>query len=116
MSDFFQNGEIATFHRLQQRDVGELEEELAAAAKHRPISLVLPYIPIELEGPGLARIIEELKRVRYLKNIIVAVGRAGHSGHWKSLKEMSFLSTCFSCGNAGRNLSISFALRGESQP
>ena len=76
MSDFFQNGEIATFHRLKQRDVRELEGELEEATKHRPISLVLPYIPVELEGPGLPRIIQELKDVRYLKNIIVAVGRA----------------------------------------
>jgi len=91
MSDFFQNGEIATFHRLQQRDVGELEEELAEAAKHRPISLVLPYIPVELEGPGLPRIIEELKEVRYLKNIIVAIGRANAQEFRKAKKFFSAL-------------------------
>jgi glucosyl-3-phosphoglycerate synthase len=76
MSDFFQNGEIATFHRLKHRDIQELEEELQEATKHRPISLVLPYIPIELQGPGLPRIVEELKNVRYLKNIVVGIGRA----------------------------------------
>jgi glucosyl-3-phosphoglycerate synthase len=76
MSDFFQNGEIATFHRLKQRDLEELEEELAEATKHRPISLVLPFIPLELQGPGLPRIVEELRNVKYLKNIIVAIGRA----------------------------------------
>jgi len=76
MSDFFQNGEIATFHRLKHRDIQELEEELREATKHRPISLVLPYIPIELQGPGLPRIVEELKNVRYLKNIVVGIGRA----------------------------------------
>ncbi|UCF73350.1 MAG: glycosyl transferase [Deltaproteobacteria bacterium] len=76
MSDFFQNGEIATFHRLKHRDIQELEEELQEATKHRPISLVLPYIPIELQGPGLPRIVEELKNVKYLKNIVVGIGRA----------------------------------------
>ncbi len=76
MSDFFQNGEIATFHRLKHRDIQELEEELQEATKHRPISLVLPYIPIELQGPGLPRIVEELKNVGYLKNIVVGIGRA----------------------------------------
>jgi glucosyl-3-phosphoglycerate synthase len=76
MSDFFQNGEIATFHRLRQRDLLELEEELIEAARHRPISLVLPYIPVELQGPGLLRIVEELQGVPYLKNIIVTVGKA----------------------------------------
>ncbi len=76
MSDFFQNGEIATFHRLKQRGLAELEAELVEAARHRPISLVLPYIPVELQGPGLPKIVEELRRVPYLKNIIVTVGRA----------------------------------------
>jgi hypothetical protein len=33
MSDFFQNGEIATFHRLKQRDLRELEGELEEATK-----------------------------------------------------------------------------------
>ena len=76
MSDFFQNGEIATFHRLKHRDINELEEELLEATKHRPISLVLPYIPIELEGAGLPKIVEELRNVRYLKNIVVGMGNS----------------------------------------
>jgi glucosyl-3-phosphoglycerate synthase len=76
MSDFFQNGEIATFHKLKHRELGELEAELEQSSKHRPISLVLPYIPIELKGAGLPRIAEELSQVRYLKNVIVPVGKA----------------------------------------
>ncbi len=76
MSDFFQNGEIATFHKLKRRELGELEAELEQASKHRPISLVLPYIPVELQGAGLPRIAQELRHVRYLKNVIVTVGRA----------------------------------------
>lgn len=76
MSDFFQNGEIATFHRLKHRDINELEAELLEATRHRPISLVLPYIPIELEGAGLPKIVEELRNVRYLKNIVVGMGNS----------------------------------------
>ncbi|MFH0811297.1 MAG: glycosyl transferase [Pseudomonadota bacterium] len=76
MSDFFQNGEIATFHRLKHREVRELEAELEEASKHRPISLVLPYIPAELHGAGLPRIVEMLHDVKYLKNIIVTAGRS----------------------------------------
>ncbi len=76
MSDFFQNGEIATFHRLKHRDINELEEELLEATRHRPISLVLPYIPVELEGAGLPKIVEELRNVRYLKNIVVGMGNS----------------------------------------
>jgi glucosyl-3-phosphoglycerate synthase len=76
MSDFFQNGEISTFHKLRHRNLEELERELEGASKHRPISLVLPYIPIELQGAGLPRIASELQAVSYLKNVIVTVGRA----------------------------------------
>jgi len=79
VSDFFQNGEIATFHHLRTRDLKEFEAELAEAAKHRPISLVLPYIPLELQGQGLPRIVEDLKHVRYLKNIVVTLGRTNPS-------------------------------------
>jgi len=56
--------------------VKTVEAELEEAARHRPISLVLPYIPIELQGAGLPKIVEELRHVTYLKNIIVAIGRA----------------------------------------
>ncbi|MFB0520259.1 MAG: glycosyl transferase [Desulfatiglandales bacterium] len=91
MSDFFQNGEIATFHRLKHRDIQELEEELQEATRHRPISLVLPYIPIELQGPGLPRIVEELKNVRYLKNIVVGIGRANAEEFRQAKKFFSIL-------------------------
>ncbi len=91
MSDFFQNGEIATFHRLKHRDIEELEEELQDATRHRPISLVLPYIPVELQGYGLPRIVEELRNVKYLKNIIVAVGRANAEEFTQAKKFFSAL-------------------------
>ena len=90
MSDFFQNGEIATFHKLRHRDVGELEAELETATRHRPISLILPYIPVELHGAGLPKIIQELREVKYLKNIIVTIGRA-KSDDFREAKE--FFST-----------------------
>lgn len=91
MSDFFQNGEIATFHRLSQRDLSDLEGELEQATRHRPVSLVLPYIPIELKGAGLPRIIEQLRHVKYIKNIIVAVGKANAEEFQEARKYFSVL-------------------------
>jgi glucosyl-3-phosphoglycerate synthase len=91
MSDFFQNGEIATFHRLRHRDLREFETDLKEAAKHRPISLVLPYIPLELQGPGLPRIVGELRHAKYLKNIIVTVGRANAKEFKEAKKFFSIL-------------------------
>ena len=91
MSDFFQNGKIATFHRLKQRDLKELEGELEEATRHRPISLVLPYIPVELQGQGLPKIVQELKNVKYLKNIIVTVGNANAAEFQQAKKFFSDL-------------------------
>jgi len=91
MSDFFQNGEIATFHRLRHRDISELEAELEEATRHHPISLVLPYIPVELKGAGLPRIVEELRHVKYLKNIIVTIGNSNAEEFKEAKKFFSVL-------------------------
>jgi len=91
MSDFFQNGEITTFHRLRKRDISELEAELGEATRHHPVSLVLPYIPVELQGQGLPRIVEELRHVTYLKNIIVTIGNASAEEFKEAKKFFSVL-------------------------
>ena len=91
MSDFFQNGEIATFHHLKKRHIEELEIELLEATRHRPVSLVLPYIPVELQGKGLPKILDELQKVNYLKNIIVAVGNANAEEFKEAKKVFSVL-------------------------
>jgi glucosyl-3-phosphoglycerate synthase len=90
MSDFFQNGEIAAFHRLRRRDIRDLEADLETASKHRPISLVLPYIPAELHGAGLPKIVEMLRDVKYLRNIVVTAGKTTRED-FKEAKE--FFST-----------------------
>ena len=84
MTDFFQNGEIVTFHRLKRRSARELEAELETASSHRPVSLVLPYIPVELHGAGLPKIVKELSGIKYLKNVIVAIGRANSDDFYKA--------------------------------
>lgn len=76
MADFHQSGPIATLHRLGQPNLEHLEQELAEYAKIQPIALVLPCLYSELEGPALGGIVEHLKRVPYLNEIVVALGRA----------------------------------------
>ena len=53
MADFHQNGNIAQFHNLRSRPVEELEYELTTFAQTRKISLILPCLYSELEGPAL---------------------------------------------------------------
>ena len=76
MSDFFQNGVISTLHRLTDRPIEDLEAELVAISKTNPMSLLLPSLFSELEGPALANIVEELKDVPYLSQIIIGLDRA----------------------------------------
>jgi glucosyl-3-phosphoglycerate synthase len=76
MGDFYQNGIITNFHNLKTRDLDELEKELTFFSKQRPMSLVLPSLFSELEGPALAGIVDELKLVPYLSEIVIGLDRA----------------------------------------
>ncbi|MBN2365620.1 MAG: glycosyl transferase [Calditrichaeota bacterium] len=75
MSDFFQNGQIVTLHRLSERSLEELEKELIENAKKRLLALILPSLYSELEGPALPNIIKDVKNVQYLNEIIITMYR-----------------------------------------
>lgn len=76
MSDFHQNGIITDFHNLTRRPVEALEDDLVRFAAQRPMSLILPSLYSELEGPALANIVDELARVPYLAEIVIGLDRA----------------------------------------
>jgi glucosyl-3-phosphoglycerate synthase len=76
MSDFYQNGIISTLHNLRTRTVEDLENDLIAFSKTRPMALVLPSLFSELEKPALQLIINELKKVDYLDSIIIGLDQA----------------------------------------
>lgn len=79
MSDFFQNGVVATFHRLKCREKDTLEYDLLEFASNKNITLVLPSLYTEIHGEGLKKIIEELQPVKYLRDIVVTLGPADKS-------------------------------------
>lgn len=76
MADFHQTGVVATFHRLGKGDLDKIEGKLNHFTKERPIALVLPSLYSELEGPALKKIVEELKEVPYIKEVVVTLGPA----------------------------------------
>jgi len=76
MGDFYQNGVITNFHNLTKRSVEELEKELMYFSKQRPMSLILPSLFSELEGEALPGIVDELKKVPYLSEIVIGLDRA----------------------------------------
>ncbi len=74
MSDFYQSGVIATFHRLGKLNLEKIEAELSWYSQDRPIALILPSLFSELQGEALKLIIEELKAVRYISEVVVTLG------------------------------------------
>lgn len=76
MADFHQNGVVSTLHNLTDRPVEELEELLVKYSKKRPMTLVLPSLFSELEGPALKNIVNHLKDVPYLNKIVIGLDRA----------------------------------------
>jgi glucosyl-3-phosphoglycerate synthase len=76
MADFHQSGVITTLHRLASPDVARLERELLSYGRTRPIALVLPCLASELHGPGLKGIVDTLRGVRYLRQIVVSISGA----------------------------------------
>jgi glucosyl-3-phosphoglycerate synthase len=75
MADFYQTGAIATFHRFGNIDLKRMESELTEFSRHRPIALVLPSTYAELDSPPIKQIMKEIKKVPYLNEIVVTLGR-----------------------------------------
>ena len=86
MSDFFQNGTITTIHNLHNRSLDSLESELKKLGKRWPMTLILPSLFSELEGPALGHIIDELCKVDYLEEIVIGLDRANEE-QFKFAKE-----------------------------
>jgi len=79
VADFHQTGAITTLHRLHRfgtPDLERLEDEIRVHAHARPIALVLPCLFDELRDTALKGIIETLRGVPYLHQVVVAVDGA----------------------------------------
>ena len=76
MGDFYQSGVVTTLHNITNRPLEELENELLAFSKVRPMALTLPSLYSELEGPALGNILEHITKVPYLNNIVIGLDRA----------------------------------------
>lgn len=86
MGDFYQNGIVTTLHNLRQRPLEELEAELMSFRKARPMTLVLPSLYSELEGPALKHIVSELTKVPYLEQIVIGLDRADEAQYRHALE------------------------------
>ncbi|WP_339720265.1 glycosyl transferase [uncultured Paraglaciecola sp.] len=86
MADFYQNGIVTTLHNLSERPIEDLENELVAFSKRRPMALILPSLFSELEGTALPNIIEHITEVPYLSQIVIGLDRANLEQYQHALK------------------------------
>ncbi|MCS7023697.1 MAG: hypothetical protein NZV14_02765 [Bryobacteraceae bacterium] len=76
MADFYQTGIVPTLHRLRPDNTERLEADLERFTRSKPVGLVLPALVSEFENTAMQRILEELRKIRYLQRIVLALGRA----------------------------------------
>jgi len=87
MTDFYQTGVITTLHQLGKPSLERLEAELFGFARTRPIALVLPALYSEFEGAAMPGIIQELTKVKYLKEVVLALDQASDQD-FRRVREM----------------------------
>ena len=76
MSDFIQNSEITTLQLLRNRPLMEIEAELETFSYDRKITLLLPALYSEFEGPAMPKIISHLSTIPYIHRIVLSLDRA----------------------------------------
>lgn len=86
MADFHQNGIVTTLHNLIDRPLADIETDLLRFSQVRPLGLLLPSLFSELEGEALPKIVERLKEVPYLNEIVIGLDRADEQQFRHALK------------------------------
>ncbi|MCH1503012.1 MAG: hypothetical protein L7V86_05470, partial [Verrucomicrobiales bacterium] len=75
MADFYQHRLLTTLHHLRELDIEAQSKKLAGHTKRRPITLVLPALYAEVKRPALKSIVDELKQVDYVNNVVISMNR-----------------------------------------
>jgi len=91
MSDFYQTGQIATLHRLGERKLEVLEQQLERFAEQQPVALVLPALYAEFEKPAMETILRELSQVRFVKQFMVTMAATSREQFREAQQRLSVL-------------------------
>lgn len=86
MSDFYQTGVISTLHRFPGTTLEKMEAAIKKFQRQQPVTLLLPALWSEFEGPAMPKIIEELRQVKYLRQIVLVLDRADEA-QFRHVKE-----------------------------
>jgi glucosyl-3-phosphoglycerate synthase len=93
MADFHQEPLITTLHGLYEAFdkasyLTELEHRLEQHAQHGNMSLLLPSLHSEIQNAGvLDHILDQIRQVRYLNNIVVALGGAKDEDQFREAEQ-----------------------------
>ena len=105
MSEFSQNGVVATLHDFSNRDLKDLEHDLKKFSKDRKMELILPCLYSDLEGSALPNIVSEISKTNYLNHIIIGLDRANEAQAKKAWNFFKKLNCPFTIlWNDGPNL------------
>ncbi len=86
MGDFYQNSLVTTLHNFRNRKTEDIEAELIKYSKRRPMGLIIPSLYSELSRPALTNIVNVLKEVPYLNEIVIGLDAATED-EFKKAKE-----------------------------
>ncbi|MBI1723410.1 MAG: glycosyl transferase [Gemmatimonadetes bacterium] len=79
MADFYQTGVITTLHRLGEQRIEEIEGELVEFAQTRPLTLVIPALASEMDGPALQGVVRVLREVPYVYRVVIGLDAASRA-------------------------------------
>ncbi len=86
MGDFYQNSLVTTLHNFRNRETEDIEAELIKYSERRPMGLIIPSLYSELSRPALTNIVNVLKEVPYLNEIVIGLDAATEE-EFKKAKE-----------------------------
>ncbi|MGH7546878.1 MAG: glycosyl transferase [Gemmatimonadales bacterium] len=91
MADFYQTGVITTLHRLGEPHLDLLEADLVDFAETRPLTLIIPALASEMDGPALASMVQVLREIPYLYRVLIGLDAATRTDFERSRQFFSVL-------------------------
>jgi len=91
MGDFHQTSIVTTLHNFKNRKLEDIESELLKYSEQRPIGLIIPSLYSELQRPALINIVNILKDIPYLGEIVIGLDRANKDEYKKAKEFFSVL-------------------------
>ncbi len=73
MSDFYQHRLVTTLHQLADPSFNDQQEQLKEYTKEQPITLVMPALYSEVEGPALPGILDHLEKVEFINEVVISM-------------------------------------------